>query len=373
MKILISTDTYMPRVDGISSFLKQVVPRLSSHHKVTILAPEHLKSYKDEYDVIRFKQTKFDVADFSPTLPEKDRIRRAVKEADIIFNQTIGPIGATTIWYASKMKKPVISFIHCIDWELAPKATVEHELGQMALEKISRKFAQFMYNKCHLLIVPSLDVKKKLINNDIHTKKIVVNLGVDVKRFDLSADKALAKQRIGIPPDRLVISYLGRLSREKNIRLIYRVFNKLKKRYKLHLLLIGDGPQKDLIYVDHVTVTGFKDNVEDYLKASDIFVMPSFTETTSLSTMEAMACGIPVIATPVGYIKEYVKDGINGYLMERNGFASMLQKVELLINNATLRQEMGLLARRSMVDHQNWDDVVDKIEQALADIKRRLI
>ena len=79
--------------------------------------------------------------------------------------------------------------------------------------------------------------------------------------------------------------------------------------------MVGDGTKKqvkEFKKIKNCKVTGFVPDVHEYLKAMDIFVMPSLTETTSLATLEAMACGLPVIATKVGYIKNYLVRNHNG-------------------------------------------------------------
>ena len=83
------------------------------------------------------------------------------------------------------------------------------------------------------------------------------------------------------------------------------------------------------------------ENVVPYLHAMDIFVMPSLTETSSLSTLEAMQCGIPVIATPVGHIKEYVESGYNGFLFPRQNPGILMEKIKTLVDNPALRKKLG--------------------------------
>ena len=97
--------------------------------------------------------------------------------------------------------------------------------------------------------------------------------------------------------------------------MLLEAFRKLEEQENILLLMVGDGTEKqvkEFKEIKNCKVTGFVPNVQDYLKAMDIFVMPSLTETTSLATLEAMACGLPVIATKVGYIKNYLVKNHNG-------------------------------------------------------------
>ena len=123
------------------------------------------------------------------------------------------------------------------------------------------------------------------------------------------AKNAKSKEKINLNPNKTVIGYVGRISKEKNIKVLREAFKKLPGQGHLHLLMVGDGPEdqtKEFKSMSNCTVTGFVNNVQNYLRAMDIFIMPSLTETTSLATLEAMSCGLPVIATQVGFIKNYL-------------------------------------------------------------------
>jgi len=96
-------------------------------------------------------------------------------------------------------------------------------------------------------------------------------------------------------------------------------------------------------------ITGFVKNVQDYIKAMDVFVLPSLTETTSLATLEAMACSVPVITTPVGRLAEYVQNGSNGYLFRKGDWESLSKKIDILASDPGKRAAMGKNARESVL------------------------
>ena len=81
---------------------------------------------------------------------------------------------------------------------------------------------------------------------------------------------------------------------------------------------------------EKVVLTGPKNNLVPYYQAMDVYVLPSLSETSSLTTMEAMASGVPVITTPVGLIKEYVEDGRNGFFFPKRDADKLFQKIEYL-------------------------------------------
>jgi len=111
-------------------------------------------------------------------------------------------------------------------------------------------------------------------------------------------------------------------------------------------------------------ITGFVDNVVPYLQAMDIFVMPSLTETTSLSTIEAMSCGLPVIATRVGDIKNYIIPKKNGLFMGKSNHYILKKKLERLLDDKYLRSTLGHNARETVVRKFSWRDTISNIRKA---------
>ena len=98
----------------------------------------------------------------------------------------------------------------------------------------------------------------------------------------------------------------------------------------------------------------------------DVYVMPSLTETSCLSVMEAMSCSLPVISTPVGFVNDYIEDGKNGFFFpSRNSFALYLKLKNL--KNYELREEIGIRARRTIIEKFEFEktkkEIVETIEE----------
>ncbi|MBD3283212.1 glycosyltransferase, partial [Candidatus Pacearchaeota archaeon] len=110
-----------------------------------------------------------------------------------------------------------------------------------------------------------------------------------------------------------------------------------------------------------------------YYQAMDVHVLASLSETTSLSTLEAMSCGLPVLATPVGYIKEYIKDLNNGILIKKQDSYFLYRKLEFLMQDSQLRKELGENARQTVVKKFSWEHTVESIlkvfDELTADLK----
>ena len=97
----------------------------------------------------------------------------------------------------------------------------------------------------------------------------------------------------------------------------------------------------------------------------DVYVLPSLTETTSLSTLEAMACGCAVIATPVGYVKEYIKEKYNGMLFPFKNSLVLSLKLGILLENEKLREKLAVNGRKTVERLFKWEKTAQNIKKIL--------
>jgi glycosyltransferase involved in cell wall biosynthesis len=322
-KLLIATDSFLPRWDGIARFLNEIMPKLSDEYEITVIAPKFSGKLKDfkNIRIIRIPLSRIHVGDYTPAKFSIKKIINAVREADILWTQTIGPIGMPAILIARFFKKPVAAYIHSIEWELFSKSISKKNPFRNSISFFTKAVTKYLYNKCGLLMVPSLEVAEILNWHRIKTKKRIVHLGTDTLKFSPPENKSIAKRDIGIDPKHVIIGFSGRIGREKDIVTLYRAFLRLRKLYdKIILLIIGKGVQELRLMLESkkdIIVVEYAEDIVPYLQAMDIYVMPSLTETSSLSTMEAMSCGIAVVSTPVGYIKGYIKNNYNGFFFNK--------------------------------------------------------
>ncbi len=365
-KLLIVTDTYLPRKEGITTFLLKIMPRLKEEYEVTVLAPD-FGTEKSSGDMIRLPSYKFQVADLKPPKFSFWKVRKLVKSSDLVFVQSIAPLGASAIFNAFLARKKVVTYNHVIEWEVVTKAIKKKFLKKL-FDFIIRIVSRCLYNRCSLIIVPSAEVAEILNANKIKTKKMIVHLGIDTNKFIPAENKAAAKGRIGISSDKKVITYVGRLAREKDLITLYRAFVRLQKKYPdTVLLIVGEGLKeiKDKLKRRDVIFIGAVDNVVPYLQAADIFVLPSLTETSSLATMEAMSCGIAVVVTPVGYVKDYVINGFNGFFFRKKDPYDLFKKLGRLIENEKIIKRLGINARKTIVENYPWDKTANGILKIL--------
>ncbi|MBW2969745.1 glycosyltransferase family 4 protein [Candidatus Woesearchaeota archaeon] len=364
MKIVITTDCFLPRWDGIARFLSLLLPELTKYAQVTVFAPKFpgktpvMKGVR----IIRFPLINIRFGDIHFSKPEKTTMEKHIKEADIVFNQTIGPVGQAGINIANKLKKPTISYIHSIEWELAKRAI---KRPKFMAEWLIKVMARRLYNKCTLLLVPSNEVADLLSGNKITTKKEIVRLGVPVKIFAPPKSKTAAKEKIGLA-GRRIIGFCGRIAREKDLPTLHQAFQTVHNKYKhTTLLIVGEGLEEEIPASRNIIRAGRRDNPVPYLQAMDIFVLPSLTETSSLATMEAMAVGLPVIVTPVGNIREYVVHKKNGLIFARQDVKELTEHLIYLLKHPKIRKQLGKEARNTIIKDYSWKKTAEKIKKTL--------
>lgn len=366
-KLLVTSDSFLPRWDGISRFLAIILLNLKKDFNISVLVPEFKGRLKkvEGIEIIRFPLIKILFGDIYFSKPKN--MKQYVSDADAVFNQTIGPIGKSAIKNAKKLGKPIISYVHSIEWELASESVKRFK---RFVRWYVKKRAKRLYNKCNALLVPSREVANILSKEGIQTKKIIVKLGVNTLRFTPAIDKNSIRKKINLPADKLIIGFCGRIGREKDIPTLYSAFKSIReKNENVVLLIVGGGVNiKEIKKDKNVILAGAVNNVVPYLQSMDIYVLPSLTETSSLSTLEAMSCGLPVLVTPVGSLKEYIVEGENGLFFQKGDVKNLIEKLNKLIRSENLRKTLGESARETVVGKYEWKKTIESIAKILIKI-----
>lgn len=196
-------------------------------------------------------------------------------------------------------------------------------------------------------------------------KVIQINNPVDDKYFDLKKTKK-----------NMNIIHVGSFIKRKNQSCLIKAFSKIAtKNLKSRLVLIGEGPEKKscedlclkLKIKERVDFLGNIKNVKYHLKKSALFVMPSFSEGMSISLLEALASGLPIITTNFSsFHRKVTINGKNGYLVKVNDENDMAKKINLILNNDKLRANMSITSKIISKDYsikkvsKKWDKVFKK-------------
>lgn len=224
------------------------------------------------------------------------------------------------------------------------------------------------------IIAVSDGIKDHLVAKGVDEKRIAVIQNAvrdDCDPVSFEQNRRLKRAVLGIQEDALLIGYIGRLSGEKGILVLMQACSGLRARgIPLKLLIIGEGPQRPALEAfarnagldRSVMFAGFQNDIEKWLPSLDVFVLPSFTEGTPMALLEAMAHGIPVIASAVGGIPQVIRSGRNGILTEPGSAEEIMQAVLSISVNGALRKRLSDAAKKTIQNGYCASSWIRKIE-----------
>lgn len=183
--------------------------------------------------------------------------------------------------------------------------------------------------------------------------------GLDLSAFDLSQKQNYAreiKEKYEIPSGTPVVGFVGRLGREKGCNELFRAFRRLQEAIPgVKLLFVGPIEKEDTIdpelleyfwKCDDIIKTNRVTNVERYVSAMDVFVLPSYREGFGMSVVEASAMGVPVVVTAYPGPSGAMRDGVTGYAVPVKDEEQLYCRTLELLQDAPLREKMGAAGRK---------------------------
>jgi len=233
---------------------------------------------------------------------------------------------------------------------------VRQELPNRMLDGIRLKLSQ------HLIFVAEANRSRFEHARRLPPSTRLYNV-VDTERFHPTFDVNTDKIRAGLNPNRVTLTFLGNLVERKRAEWVLRAAGELQKVTPLQVVLIG-APLGPRSYVDHlhtlaqqvcepgtVLFLGQRNDVAELLRASDLVTLPSVLkgEAFPRAIIEAMASGLPVVATDVAGVSEAVEQNETGLLVDALDYQAYVSALKNLVGDAERRKQMGLKARESAV------------------------
>ena len=236
-----------------------------------------------------------------------------------------------------------------------------------------RFFEEGMLHRARRIIAVSHFTKWELTNYyKIPPAKIkVIHNGVDTKKFQPAADKGRIKRELGFNPDGLAIVSVGRLYARKGLFTLIESMPAVIKRFpKAKFIVSGKGQSDEMHKLiayaekigvrDNLVFTGYYPDKKLPLlyQAADVFAFSTFYEHHPFAVLEALSTGLPVVTTWVGGIPETIDSGKNGFLVEPFNSGQFADKILYLLEHSVEAQEMGFLARKTILERFDWRIVV---------------
>jgi len=270
-------------------------------------------------------------------------IREYVKNNDIDLIHTHGYKGNIYgILAARAARVPIIATCH--NW---PASSLPLRLYSV-LDRI-------VLRKANHIVAVSENVRERLRRFAISPRKItVIQNGVDTRRF--ASAQPVLRHDLNLN-GRMIIGVVGRLSSEKGHKFLLRAAPRLIEEFPaVALVFIGSGPEqpalaslaRELNLQDRVFFAGFRQDMPEVYASLDVFVLPSLEEALPLTVLEAMAAGLPILASKVGDIGKIIVSGDSGLLVESGNADGLYGALARLLKDPALRDSLGAHARATV-------------------------
>lgn len=176
-----------------------------------------------------------------------------------------------------------------------------------------------------------------------------------------------------------IITHISNFRAVKRVEDVIKAFAKIEKQVNSRLILIGDGPEQrsahklavKLGIINKVHFLGLQSSIAKLLSITDIFLLPSEKENFSLSALEAMACGVPVIATNVGGMPEMIETGENGFLVDVGDIESMVNYAVKLLDDKSLYDKISGSARERVLNNFVPEKIIPQYEELYRQLKEK--
>ncbi len=375
MKIFYSTEVFLPHISGVTKQVDKLASYFAQQlkHQVWVITTSTTGEYVEEsnensYNVLRLK---------SYPNPFKKNLRISYAntkiiakileeyQPDIIHLQDPVFISQCLAKEAHKRNIPIISTQHSSMAFPLAYLDLPPNFNRWAQKTLTKMLANFFNKYCQLVITPSQFLKEEVEQGKVNVPIKVVSNGVDLNIFKRNqiSEEFLNKYQLLDFINKPIILYVGRIDKDKNLETLMRVIPSVLKNNSTHFLLVGDGNLKDrlmrevanLALTNYVRFTGaidaFNEDIVNFYNLASVFVMPSAIEAQNLAVMEAMACGLPIVAANSGALPELVRNTENGFLVPPYAVEAYTQALGTILANEQLQNKMGQQSRILIADH----------------------
>lgn len=402
MKIVHISHLYHPSVGGVQTFFKNISERLVKDYgddvsvvtTNSLYGPERQIFKKIEpaeevingVKVLRFPYRRAHIKLYK--FISKVLAKLCIRKPGWMVLQSNGP-------YSPQMKK----YLMQMDADAFCGSSSPYYYMQLPLW---RKCNFFYYGSIHLekdesktflypAQVASMNASKMYLANTVYEKKqleklgvageriCVLGTGVDMEPFTSVREKDIKAYRLklGVPEDGLLIAYVGRIEPTKNVITLIKAFGRIALEFPdAYLLIAGSnsGYAVELQAYCRDIASAISDRIKfgvDFpveekglvFNALDILVLPSHNESFGLVFLEAWSCRKPVIGTSIGAVRDVIRDGVDGLLMDIGSEMSLAAKLNELIGNKALRTSMGEKGFVKVKEHYTWDIITARLRQ----------
>ncbi len=225
----------------------------------------------------------------------------------------------------------------------------------------------------YVIAVSGSEFKRALDDGVVPAKKLrLVENGIDIDRFNIEVDRQAKRESLSIPEKSPIIGMVGRLGYQKAPEVfVQSAIHLLDTGKNYYFYIAGDGPQmeelsemvKEAGYEQQILLLGNRSDVPELLHITDVFVLPSRYEGLPFTLLEAMAVGLPIIATDAVGNRDVIHDNETGLLIPIDDDQAIYNAVERLINDQSLANRLGETASKYVREHHSVEAMVKEVEK----------
>ncbi len=371
-------------MNGVATFGRNLAQGLAERgHEVVVVAPSQTgKKYVETDGNYRVMRTASVVFPFYQNLRVSLSPNREINEItknfkpDIIHLQTPLGVGLGAIGAAKKYHVPLVATNHSMSENLIDNLKLLAPFARQ-IDYILRQYGSRFYGNADFVTLPTVAAIRMLNPGSFAKPYVAISNGIDLKRFHPGTVAKEFYERYNIPMDKPIVMYLGRLDAEKHVSILLRALQHLDTKLPYHAVVVGDGNDlshlmevaTDLGLEKRVTFVGRIEEADKpmILRLGTIFAMPSPAELQSISTMEAMASGMPVVAVNAGALYELCQHERNGYLFEIDDYEMMARGIGMLLADRELVETMSAQSKEIVAKH-DLSVTLDKFEELYAGV-----
>lgn len=290
-------------------------------------------------------------------------VKKAVKEInpDILHAHYVSHYG---VYGALTGSKPFVVSAWGSDVFIDPKKSMA-----------KKYFVKYALKKADLITTDSLSAIKTIVDFGVDEEKVkLIVHGVDLRVFHPIENNEKFKKELCIPQNYQVGINTRNLEPVYDVGTIVKAIpHVIDECPNTYFLIVGDGTLRhqleELVYrlgvAENVRFVGSVSNKEmpKFLGVSDIYVSASLSDTRSISLLEAMANGLPVVVTDIDGNKECVKEGVNGFLFPKGDFKALAEKIVYLLRDENTRRRFGVINRRYVEKEGSYEKEMRKMEK----------
>jgi 1,2-diacylglycerol 3-alpha-glucosyltransferase len=380
MRIMIASSTYSPAKNGQAVFTTNLAEGLAGHgHKVMVVVDSHRKQESHDFcngvEVVELGSISLNVfhsaVHFSPFPGAEIRRLFDAFQPEIVHIQDHYPSCRATIHEARKHGVKIVGSNHFIPENLEPYVPVLSKIEPI-FNWVLWKWMVDAYKHVDVICAQSQAAESLLQQQGLQKPILPISCGLDLQLYhpDSNVDRTKYRKRYGIDLNKKAFLFLGRIDGEKRIDLLLQAVQQMP-RDDLQMVIAGQGRAEKSIHQmasgmqnrQNIIFTGFipPEDIPGLMNSMDVFVMPSEAELLSISTLEAMACGLPVILADALALPELVKSGENGYLFKPGDVADLVRCINVMADHSEQWASMGLVSRELALPH-SLDLTMQKFE-----------